>query len=69
MSQHTPDVRTRSYSDCPWLVYANIGDEDNLIPVKQFASRAEAEAWIKLIEVERPGYYNVTHESEFGTAL
>lgn len=52
----------------PFHAYANIGDEDNLISVKRFATREDAEAWIKQLEIERPGYYTVIHESEFGTA-
>jgi len=46
-------------------VYANIGNEDNLISVKQFATRAEANAWMDQQKKERPGYYEILHESEF----
>jgi hypothetical protein len=46
-------------------VYANIGDEDNLISVKQFATRTEAKAWMDQQKKERPGYYEILHESEF----
>jgi hypothetical protein len=40
----------------PFHAYANIGDEDNLISVKRFATRNEAAAWI-------------VHESEFDPAV
>jgi hypothetical protein len=46
-------------------VCANIGDEDNLISVKQFATRAEAKVWMDQQKKERPGYYEILHESEF----
>lgn len=67
MSQNTPEERTRTYSDRPFLVYTNLGNEDSFVPVKQFASRKEAEDWIDLQSAERPGYYEVIHQSEFGT--
>jgi hypothetical protein len=51
----------------PFHAYANIGNEDNLISIKRFATKQEAEAWIGQLEIERPGYYTVIHESEFGT--
>ena len=47
------------------LFHANIGDKDNLISVKQFATRAEAKAWMDQRKKERPGYYEIIHESEF----
>jgi hypothetical protein len=53
------------YSDRPIHVFANIGDEDNLVSVKQFATGAEAEAWMKQQKSERPGYYTIIHEWEF----
>jgi len=56
-------------SELPFHVYANIGDEDNLISVKQFATRAEAKAWIEQQQKERPGYYTVIHEDEFDASL
>ncbi|HXT65599.1 MAG TPA: hypothetical protein VN657_02335 [Nitrospiraceae bacterium] len=43
----------------PFHAYANIGDEDNLISVKRFATRHEAAAWIVQLEVGRPGYYTI----------
>ena len=46
-------------------VYANIGDEDNLISVKQFATRVEAKVWMDQQKKERPGNYEILHESEF----
>jgi hypothetical protein len=49
----------------PIHVFANIGDEDNLVSVKQFATGLEAEAWIEQQKLERPGYYTIIHESEF----
>ena len=51
----------------PFHAYANIDDEDNLISVKRFATQKEAEAWIAQLEIERPGYYTVIHESEYDT--
>ena len=69
MSQSTPEERTPTYSDRPFLVYANLGNEDNRGPIKQFASRKEAEEWIVLISAERPDSYDVIHQSEFDTAL
>ena len=65
MSQSTPEERTPTYSDRPFLVYANLGNEDNRVAIKQFASRNEAEAWIGLISAERPDCYEVIHQSEF----
>ena len=53
----------------PFHAYANLGDKDNLISVKRFATRNEAAAWIVQLEIERPGYYTIIHESEFDTAL
>lgn len=41
----------------PIAVFANIGPTDNLIPVKCFATFAEAQAWMEQMEKERPGYY------------
>ena len=49
----------------PFHAYANIGNEDNLISVKQFATRAEAKAWMDQQKKEGPGYYEILHESEF----
>lgn len=49
----------------PIHVFANIGDEDNLISVKQFATTSEAQTWIDLQQLERPGYYCVVSEDEF----
>jgi len=46
-------------------VFANIGDEDNLISVKQFATTSEAKAWIEQQRPERPGHYHIAHEDEF----
>jgi hypothetical protein len=40
-------------------VFANIGDEDNLISVKQFATTKEASAWIEQQRLERPGHYHL----------
>lgn len=54
-----------TYSDYPFHVFANIGDLDNLVSVKQFATKHEAEAWIVRQKAERPGYYEVIHEVEF----
>lgn len=51
----------------PFHAYANIGDEDNLVSVKRFATKKDAEAWIEQLAIERPGYYMVIHESGFGT--
>lgn len=45
--------------------YANMGDEDNLISFKQFATRTEAKAWMDQQKKERSGYYEILHESEF----
>ena len=67
MSQHKPEAPVPTYSDRPFLVYTNLGNQDNFVPVKQFASRKEAEAWIVYQSAERPGYYEV--QSEFDTAL
>jgi hypothetical protein len=53
----------------PFHAYANIGDEDNLVSVKRFATKPEAAAWIEQLEKERPGYYTIIHESEFDTPL
>jgi hypothetical protein len=52
-------------SDLPILVFANLGDEDNLVLVKRFAHGVDADAWIDQQKVERPGAYIVIHESEF----
>lgn len=49
----------------PIAVYANIGPEDNLIPVKCFATFAEAEAWMEQMEKERPGFYCI--DSPYGS--
>jgi len=49
----------------PAHAYANIGDEHNLISVKPFATRAEAKAWMDQQKKERPGYYEIIHESDF----
>lgn len=67
MSQHMPEERTRLYSDRPFLVYTNLGDKDNFVSVKQFATRKEAEAWIVYQSAERPAHYQVIHQSEFDT--
>jgi hypothetical protein len=69
MSQHTPKERTRIYSDRPFVVYTNLGNEDNFVPVKQFASLKEAEDWIDFQSAERPGSYAVIRQSDFDTAL
>jgi len=61
----TPISNQRQVPYLPIHVYANIGDEDNLISVKQFAMRAEAKAWMDQQKKERPGYYEIIHESEF----
>jgi len=68
VSQNTPEERTRIYSDRPFLVYTNLGDQDNFVSVKQFATRKEAEAWIVYQSAERPAYYEVIHQSEFDTS-
>ena len=51
----------------PFHAYANIGDKDNLISIKRFATKLEAAAWIEQLEKERPGYYTIIHEPEFCT--
>lgn len=63
MSNQEPANPTR----LPIAVYANIGPTDNLIPVKCFATFAEAEAWKKQMEIERPGYYDIdcAYESDY----
>lgn len=43
----------------PNIVFANLGDEDNLVPVMHFKSIREAEAYIEVMKKERPGYYCV----------
>jgi hypothetical protein len=53
------------YSELSVHVFANIVDSDNLISVKQFATRTEAKAWMDQQKMERPGYYEIIHESEF----
>ena len=65
VSQPTPELAVRTYSSRPFLVYTNLGDEDNFVPVKQFATRKEAEDWMVMQAAERPGYYEVIHQSEF----
>ncbi len=45
-----------TYSDYPFHVFANIGDLDNLVSVKQFSTQGDAEAWIVRQQAERPGY-------------
>jgi hypothetical protein len=52
-------------SPLPFLVYTNYGPENDFIPVKQFATRQEAEAWIVRQNAEVPAYYEVIHQSEF----
>lgn len=52
-------------SHLPYLVYTNYGPENDFIPVKQFATRNEAEAWIERQKAEMPAYYEVIHQSEF----
>ena len=69
MSQSTPEEGTCTYSDRPFLVYTNLGKKNDFLPVKQFATRKEAEAWIVYQSAERPAYYEVIHQSEFDTAL
>lgn len=59
----------RSMSDLPWHVYANIGDDDNLVSVKRFETRDEAQAWLDVQRAERPGYYTIINECEFDTSL
>jgi len=54
-----------TYSDYPFHVFANIGDLDHLVSVKQFSTKGDAEAWIVRQQAERPGYYEVIHEVEF----
>jgi hypothetical protein len=49
----------------PIHVFANIGDEDNLISVKQFATTSEAKTWIEQQQLERPGHYHIASEDEF----
>jgi len=46
-------------------VFANIGDEDNLISVKQFATTTEAKAWIGQQQLERPRNYHIASEDKF----
>ena len=53
-----------TYSELSVHVFANIGNEDNLISVKQFATTKEAQAWIDQMKIERPGTYVITSEME-----
>jgi hypothetical protein len=48
--------RSASFPYRPFHVYANIGDEDNLISVRRFATRTKAEAWMFEQKKERPDY-------------
>ena len=52
------------YTDYPFHVYGS-DEDDILLSVKQFASEAEAEAWMAPLALERPGHYTVIHEREF----
>ena len=66
------DTAMRNQGQSPYLpihVFANIGDEDNLILVKQFATTREAKAWIEEQRLERPGHYHIVSEDEFGTCV
>jgi hypothetical protein len=54
-----------SPSHRPYLVYTNYGPENDFIPVKQFATRKEAEDWVERQNAELPAYYEVIHQSEF----
>ena len=49
----------------PIIVFANLGDEDNLVPVKRFSTTKEAQAWIDQQKIERPGYYCIASDDEF----
>lgn len=53
-----------TYSDHPFHVYGS-DEDDILLSVKQFATEAEAEAWMAPLALERPGHYTVIHEREF----
>jgi hypothetical protein len=53
-----------TYSELHIHVFANIGDEDNLISVKQFATSRDAQVWIDQMKIERPGTYIITSEME-----
>jgi hypothetical protein len=46
-------------------VFANVGDQDNLITVKVFATTKEASVWIEQQRLERPGHYHIASEDEF----
>ena len=59
-----------NHGQAPFLpihVFANIGDEDNLISVKQFATTKEAQSWVDQQRLERPGHYHIMSKDEFGT--
>ena len=43
----------------PLAVYANIGDGDNLVPIKCFDTEVEAQAWMEQMRKERPGHYHI----------
>lgn len=49
----------------PYIVFANLGTSDNLVPVKYCATEQEAQDWIDEHSIERPGHYHIASSDEF----